>query len=94
VTQSRAESQGADGATPGAIMDALDHVERCERVTLCERVDELVREHGSLRAAARAVKIDHGYLQRLRDGEKKNPGRLTLRRLGLRKVIAYERTRS
>jgi hypothetical protein len=64
------------------------------RVTLCERVDELVRQHGSLRAAARAVEIDSGYLARLRAGEKRNPSAPMLRRLGLRKVVVYERSRA
>jgi hypothetical protein len=64
------------------------------RVTLCERVDELVRQHGSLRAAARAVEIDSGYLARLRAGEKRTTSAPMLRRLGLRKVVVYERSRA
>lgn len=56
-----------------------------------ERIDELVAKHGSLRAAARVLDIDHGYLSRLRDGSKGEPGAETLRRLGLRRVVHYER---
>ena len=39
--------------------------------------------HGSLRAAARALKIDPGYLQRLKTGEASNPSDNILRRLRL-----------
>lgn len=60
-------------------------------MTLAERIEELVQQHGSLRAAARAVQMDVGYLWRLRDGEKAKPGAIVLRRLGLKKVVTYER---
>lgn len=61
-------------------------------MTLAERIDELVRQHGSLRAAARAIRVDAGYLSRLDSGEKTNPSATVLRRLGLRVVVTYERT--
>lgn len=60
-------------------------------VTLAERIDELVAQHGSLRAVARVTEIDAGYLSRLRAGEKVNPEKDKLRRLGLRRVVSYER---
>lgn len=59
-------------------------------VTLAERIDELVAQHGSLRAVARVTEIDVGYLSRLRAGEKVNPEKDKLRRLGLRRVVSYE----
>lgn len=59
--------------------------------TLQERIDELVTRHGSLRAVARVTMIDAGYLSRLRTGEKVNPEKGTLKRLGLRRVVSYER---
>lgn len=49
-----------------------------------DRIDELVAQHGSLRAVARVTEIDAGYLSRLRTGEKVNPEKDKLRRLGLR----------
>jgi hypothetical protein len=62
-------------------------------MTLQDRIDELVAQHGSLRAVARVTEIDVGYLSRLRAYANVNPGRDKLRRLGLRRVVAYERTK-
>ena len=59
-------------------------------MTLQERINELVQQHGSLRAVARVTEIDVGYLSRLRAYANVNPGRDKLRRLGLRRVVAYE----
>lgn len=59
-------------------------------MTLQDRIDELVAQHGSLRAVARVTEIDVGYLSRLRSYANVNPGRDKLRRLGLRRVVAYE----
>lgn len=53
-------------------------------------IAELVETHGSLRAAARVLMIDAGYLSRLASGEKDNPDDLLLRRMGLRRVVSYE----
>ena len=59
-------------------------------MTLPDRIDELVQQHGSLRAVARVTEIDVGYLSRLHSGEKENPEKEKLRRLGLRRVVSYE----
>ena len=61
---------------------------------LAERIEQLVRKHGSLRALARVTQIDVGYLSRLRSGEKMNPDKDKLRRLGLRRVVSYERIKN
>jgi hypothetical protein len=61
-------------------------------MSIPERIQELVEQHGSLRAAALVLKCDVGYLSRLLSGAKVNPGLLMLRRLGLRKVVTYERS--
>lgn len=61
-------------------------------ITLKQRVAELIQQHGTLRAAARAIQIDVSYLSRLEYGEKDNPSELMLRRMGLREVVTYERT--
>ena len=58
-------------------------------MTLQERINDLVRQHGSLRAVARVTEIDAGYLSRLRAGEKVNPEAAKLRRLGLKRVVTY-----
>jgi hypothetical protein len=59
-------------------------------MTLQERIDQLVTQHGSLRAVARMTQIDAGYLSRLRAGKKVSPEKNKLRRLGLRRVVSYE----
>ena len=58
-------------------------------MTLAERVDQLARQHGSLRAAARVVGIDPAYFFRLHSGEKIAPSVKTLRKLGLVKEVSY-----
>lgn len=60
-------------------------------MTLSERIHELLAQHGSLRAVARVTEIDAGYLSRLHAGKKVNPGKDKLRRLGLRRVVTFER---
>lgn len=60
-------------------------------MTLAERICELSHQHGSLRAAARVVRIDHGYLWRLYKGTKKEPSAAVLRKLGLQRVVTYAR---
>lgn len=59
-------------------------------MTLPERIAELVERHGSLRAAARVLSCDPGYLSRLSSGDKDDPGAHLLRRMGLRRVVTYE----
>jgi hypothetical protein len=60
-------------------------------MTLAERIAELAEQHGGLRAAARVLGYDPGYLSRLADGTKSEPGKTLLRRMGLRKIVTYER---
>ena len=61
------------------------------KMTLQERIDELVAQHGSLRAVARVTGIDVAYLSRLRSGDKDWPSHAILKQLGLRRVVRYER---
>lgn len=56
---------------------------------LVKRIQQLEKQHGSLRAAARVLQVDPAYLKRLRDGEKDNPSDALLKKLRLRKVIKY-----
>ena len=60
-------------------------------ITIADRVLELVDQHGSLRAAARVLKIDHAYLSRLSSGEKVRPSAEVLRKIGLIQVVTYRR---
>lgn len=52
-------------------------------------IEAAEEEHGSLRAAAKALGIDAGYLSRLKNGEKLNPGDDVLAALGLERVTMY-----
>ena len=58
---------------------------------ISERIQQLQREHGGLRAAARATGMSPSYMIRLRDGEKLEPSALLLRKLGLEKKVTYAR---
>ena len=60
-------------------------------ITLPGRINYLVGVCGSLRAVAAVTGLDVGYLSRLRSGEKSEPTKDTLAKLGLRKVVIYER---
>jgi transcriptional regulator with XRE-family HTH domain len=53
------------------------------------RILALIERHGSLRAAARVLGVDHAYLSRLSTGENHNPSDDLLRKLGLRRLITY-----
>lgn len=59
------------------------------KISVHNRITELIRQHGSLLAVARVTEIDSGYLSRLSSGEKSAPGERVLRRLGLVKRIVY-----
>jgi hypothetical protein len=67
-------------------------VQPVARMLLTGRIAELVEQHGSLRAAARVLDCDAGYLSRLQSGEKVNPEDWLLRRMKLRRIVSYERT--
>ena len=55
------------------------------------RIQQLQREHGGLRAAARAIGMSPSYMIRLRDGVKQEPSACLLRKLGLEKKVTYVR---
>ena len=57
---------------------------------LQERIAQLTKQHGSLRAAARVLGCSPSYLMRLRDGTKTNPSDALLRRLKLRRVVTVQ----
>lgn len=58
-------------------------------VTVADQVRALVKLYGGLRVAARALKIDAGYLSRLASGEKLAPSDEVLAKLGLQRVVVY-----
>ena len=51
--------------------------------TPAERIGELAKQHGSIRAAARALDVDYSYLHRIALGKRTSPGKKVLRKLGL-----------
>ena len=60
---------------------------------LARRIQELAKQHGSLRAASRVVGIDFAYLSRMQNGQKTEPSDHTLRKLNLKRVVTYEQRR-
>ena len=48
-----------------------------------QRINELAAVYGSVRAVGKALSIDHVYLHRLASGEKQNPSKVVMRKLGL-----------
>lgn len=58
---------------------------------LQHRIKELEAQHEGLNAAARVLKVDPGYLSRLASGEKNTPSDKLLRKMGLRRVVWFER---
>ncbi len=62
-----------------------------EYVTLESRIEELIVHHGGLRAAARVLNINPGYLSRLKNNRKCSPSASLLRRMGLVRETCYRR---
>jgi hypothetical protein len=60
-----------------------------EPVMIKDRIDALVERHGSLRALARVMACDVGYLSRLRSGDKTEPSPEFLAAMGLQRVVTY-----
>lgn len=60
-------------------------------ITLTNRIQELIIEHGGLRAAGRALDVNPSYLKRLKDGERFNPSDSLLRRMDLISEVKYKR---
>lgn len=61
---------------------------------LSQAAERLIDKHKGLRKAAKAIKIDPGYLSRIRNGLKTSPSDAILKRLGLaRGDIPYTRLR-
>ena len=54
---------------------------------LQKRIAAAVKQAGSIRAAARALRVDHVYLWRLINGKKDNPGDALMRKLKLQRVV-------
>lgn len=55
-----------------------------------ERLTELCKRHGSLRKAAKALKISPAYLSKLIHGEKQNPSPAILRAIAVKRIIRWQ----
>lgn len=55
------------------------------------RVSELVGQHGSYRAAGKALKLSPPYLCRLFLGQATNPTDEVLKKLGLVRIVTYKK---
>jgi len=62
-----------------------------KRDILRERVEVIITEAGGLCAAAKMCGIGPEYLCRLRTGKKSAPRDGVLKKLGLKRVVTYER---
>ncbi len=58
------------------------------------RIIEVVREHGSYRAAGKALGIDYVYLCRMKHGLRLNPSDDALRKLGLEMKVTRQIART
>lgn len=50
------------------------------------RIAELQQKHGGIRPTARVLGMDQAYLLRLKTGDKCNPSKEVLEKLGLKRV--------
>ena len=60
------------------------------RTALQKRIDELVKEHGTLRAAGEALQVDHTLLWRIQRGKRASASDETLKKLGLQRIETIE----
>lgn len=54
-----------------------------------QAVEAKVQQHGSLRAAARAMQVTAAYLCRIRSGEKQQISDRILKKLGVVRIVTY-----
>lgn len=60
------------------------------RNVIFEKVTELARQHGGLRKAASKLQMSPAYLCQIRSG-KKVPSERALKKIGMRRVVYFER---
>jgi len=60
---------------------------------LATQAKELIKAHGSVRAAAKRIGVNYSYLFRMASGEKLNPSGEVLKKLGLEKIVTYRSIR-
>lgn len=67
----------------GSVKKKFCKISEMKAALFKSRIDELSKIYGSVRAVGRALNIDHVYLHRLRKGEKQNPSKAIIEKLGL-----------
>lgn len=60
-----------------------------KRTTVKDRIDVLVHQAGSLRAASKVVKVPHIQLHRMRHNQVKHISDETLKKLGLIRITTF-----
>lgn len=60
-------------------------------MSLPARIAELTAEHGSMRAVGQELATDVSYISRMAAGLRNDPNDELLQRMGLRKVVSFER---
>lgn len=60
-------------------------------LVLQERLNELVKQHGGVRAVGRVFGVTGAYISRLRSGEKVWPDDKLLRKMGVYRTVIYWR---
>lgn len=55
-------------------------------------IQRQIDKYGGLRAAARVLNVSAPYLGRLRDGTYDNPNSKLQKKLGVRRLVVFERT--
>jgi mRNA-degrading endonuclease RelE of RelBE toxin-antitoxin system len=63
--------------------EQLQKIDQMFSKLIADRIKTLVAAYGSYRIMGKALHIDHAYLHRLATGEKINPGKVLLRKIGL-----------
>ncbi len=60
---------------------------------LSEAAERLIDKHNGLVKAAKALKINPGYLSRIRHGERDNPSEALLKKFGLTRTTTFQRAK-
>ena len=68
-----------------------DEPSSVERTTVSRRIEELVEQYGSIKEVANRLGVNATYLHRLASGGKTSPSEDVLKKLGLRRIVSYER---
>ena len=60
-----------------------------KKTALQRRVEDVITQHGGVRAAAKALSVDGSYLSMLRHGKRTSIGSKLREKLGLHETVQY-----